>query len=150
MPEVARYTNNSLQALYGNIEAHEMPIKLAVVGGVATQYKAGQIVQETGVPGTFKIVVAGEAAPVLILKNDVEVNAAGLHFLGGAGASTAGIIAPTGGQSVPAYKNGEFDTRELFGPAGAALTNDAAGLALLARLGRLMSGTPDAGIVRIG
>lgn len=150
MPQVQRYNNNSLQALYGNLEAHEMPIKLAVVGGVATFYPMGQILQETGVAGTYGKVVAGGTTPVLLLKNDVEVSAAGLHYLGAAGASA---MAPTeagaGRQDVPAYKTGEFDTRELYGPASALLLNDAASAAIIARLGRLLQGTPDAGIVRL-
>jgi hypothetical protein len=150
MPLVQRYNSNSLQALYGNMEAHEMPIKLAVVGGVATPYLAGQILQETGTAGTYGKVVAGGTTPVLILKNDVEVSAAGLHYLGAAGASQmAATEAGMGRQDVPAYKTGEFDTRELLGPTSVALLNDAPSLAILARLGRLLQGTPDAGIVRL-
>lgn len=148
MPQVVNYTSNSIQALHGPVSAREISIKLAVVGGVATQYPAGQIVQETATPGTYGVVVAGGTAPCLVLKNDVEVDAAGLHFLGGAGASN---VAELGGgtQSVPAFKTGEFDTRDLRGVAGAALVVGAQDSAILARLGAMRQGTPAAGIVRM-
>jgi hypothetical protein len=75
----------------------------------------------------------------------VATDANGNHWLA---AGVAGIEEAQ--LSVPAYKNGEFDTRDLKGIAGAALADDADNAAILARLGAtLISGTIANGIIII-
>ena len=134
---IQNWTGKSLQALHDPEDADEIRIKLPP----NTTAPWGQVLVETGTPGTYAPIAGAPLATdkLLLLKYDITTDAAGLHYKGtGTGAPEQADVSCT------AFKSGEFDTRDLKGVAGAAITQ-----AMCDALGKLRQGTPAAGILRL-
>lgn len=138
MIQTITYTGKKLMPLYPCERAPYMPVILA-----QGTYVYGQLVKETGTPGTYAALADNtDTAGTIFLSYDVVVDAQGIHWIGGQASNEIGAgdqhthgIAVGGGAC--------YDTRDLcIDNARTALA--AAQVAALG--GKLISGTAAAGI----
>jgi hypothetical protein len=115
MLQTVTYTGKKLLPLYPRSQPGEAVIKLS-----EGTYKAGQILEETAVPGLFKALRTAAAAK-LIQSFDVVVDASGRHFMGSQASDESGV----GDSYTSAYPDGVFDTKELYGILPAATLSTA-------------------------
>ncbi len=128
------YKGTKLLPIYpsGTAPTPTMPIKLS-----AGTYIAGQVVEETGTPGTYKVLTATDETTLaqLILERDVVVDADGRYFHGSQASDETGV----GDSYTSAYAPGgalAFKTADLsVNNAGGDLTAD-----VVAKLGGLLIG----------
>jgi hypothetical protein len=103
--QTVTYTGKKLTPVYPTPGGNKTAIKLAT--GI---YKAGQILEETALRGTFRaLTVAANAKLLLELDCAVDIN--GNIFLGSQTANEIGV----GDPSTSAYNEGKFLTTDLLG-----------------------------------
>jgi hypothetical protein len=141
MIQTITYTGAKLVPLYpAGDNPPKMPIKLA-----QGTYVYGQLVKETGTPGTYAAVAdAADVAGTHFLIYDVVVDAQGIHWIGQQASNEVGA----GELHTSAYAVGggiTFDTRDL------CIDNARTALAAAQITGmgaKLISGTAAAGIIQ--